>query len=717
MLKNKKRVKTPTLIQMEAVECGAASLGIIMHHYGCFISLEKLRYECGVSRDGSKASNILKAARRFGFEAKGFRREPEALKQMAFPLIIFWNFNHFLVLEGFSDNKAFLNDPAYGPRTVSIEEFDQSFTGIVLTIEPGADFKKIGTKPSIISSLKPRLAGNKLALSYLIIAGLALVVPGLIMPTFSRVFIDNVLVSGLESWIKPLLIGMGITALLLAGITTLQQHYLLRLETKLALSTSSRFFWHILRLPTVFFSQRSAGEIGNRVAINDTVARLLSGDLATTVINVMLIGFYAVLMAQYDLLMTAVGVGIALLNFIFLRYVGKKMATENQRLVQEYGKLIGTAMNGLQSIETLKASGAESDFFARWSGFQIKVANAEQRMGVLMTTLMAVPPFLMAVNTAAILGTGGLRIMEGTLTMGMLVAFQVLMQCFLAPVNQMINLGSSFQKAKGDMNRLDDVLNYPVVQESGESNELSCTEQVKLTGQLELHDVTFGYNTLEAPLIEGFSLTLTPGSRVALVGGSGSGKSTVAKVITGLYNPWSGEIRFDGKQRDELPQTLLSNSVAMVDQDISMFSGTIRENLTLWDDTIPEAQVLQAAKDAVIHDDIAARPNGYDCLIEEGGSNFSGGQRQRMEIARALTTNPSILILDEATSALDPMTEQLVDEHIRRRGCTCLIVAHRLSTIRDCDEIIVLDKGKIVERGTHYEMKDKGGPYSRLIHA
>jgi NHLM bacteriocin system ABC transporter peptidase/ATP-binding protein len=700
---------------MEAVECGAAALGIVLSHYGLRVPLEELRIACGVSRDGSKASNVVKAARGYGMVAKGFRKEPAQLKAMRLPLIVFWNFNHFLVVEGFGKGKVFLNDPAAGPRVAAWEEFDQSFTGVVLTIEPGPDFKKGGVKPSLFGALLRRLSGAYPALAYAVIAGLGLAMLGLIIPTFSRVFVDKVLVGG-QPWLVGLLAGMGLAAAMQAIVTWLQQYFLLRLETRMAIGTSGTFLWHVLRLPIEFFTQRYPGDISSRVQINDKVAMLLSGQLANAGLSVMMIAFYAVLMFQYDVLLTLVGIAIAAVNFGFLRYVSRKRVDENQRLLAERGKLTGVTMSGMQTIETIKATGGENDFFARWAGHQAKLLNAQQRLGVSSQVLTAVPPFLMAVNTAAILTIGGLRVMDGSMTMGMLVAFQSLMTSFLTPVNQMVTLGGTVQEVEGDMNRLDDVMRYRTdVQTERVTGTGGGMAKAKLAGYLELRNMSFGYSRLEAPLIEGLSLSLKPGERVALVGGSGSGKSTVAKLVTGLYRPWDGDILLDGRPRGEIPRVVLTNSVAMVDQDIFMFEGTVRENLTIWDATLPEAEVIQAAKDAEIHADIAARSGGYEHVVSEGGANFSGGQRQRLEIARALAGNPSILVLDEATSALDPVTEQAIDANLRRRGCTCLIVAHRLSTIRDCDEIIVLERGKVVERGTHDEMVRANGPYARLI--
>ncbi len=711
------RTKTPTVLQMEAVECGAAALGIILSYYGRIVPLEELRVACGVSRDGSKAGNIVKAARTYGLTAKGLRKDLASVRAVPLPFIAFWNFNHFLVVEGFEKDRVFLNDPARGPRIASLEEFDRSFTGVVLVFELGPDFVKGGAKPSVVQALGRRLRGSREAVLYVVLVSLALVVLGLITPSFTQIFIDQYLVGRLASWLRPLLVAMLLTATLLGVFTWLRQRYLLRLEAKLALTSASAFFWHVLNLPIVFFTQRSAGEISNRVALNDKVAQLLSGDLATNLLGIVLVVIYVGLMLRYDAVLTALAVVVAIGNLVALRYVARKRTDQNQRLLQQRGQLMGTAFNGLQSIESLKASGAESDFFARISGYLAKSINAEQDLGLSTQVLAAVPPLLTAINTAAILVIGGLRVIDGQLSIGVLAAFQVLMLAFMTPITQMVSLGAKMQEVAGDMTRLDDVLRYPAEQQALVELAVPGAATTKLTGYLELHNISFGYSQLEPPLIEQFNLTLKPGSRVALVGGTGSGKSTLAKLVTGLYAPWGGEVLFDGQPRSATPHARIVNSLAIVDQDIALFEGTIKDNLTLWDATVSENNIVQAAKDACIHEEISDRPGGYGFLVEENGRNFSGGQRQRLEIARALVGNPSILVLDEATSALDPITEQRIDDNLRRRGCTCLIIAHRLSTIRDCDEIIVLERGKVVQRGTHVQMQRVDGPYRRLMMA
>jgi NHLM bacteriocin system ABC transporter peptidase/ATP-binding protein len=704
---------------MEAVECGAAALGIILGYFGRTVLLEELRVQCGVSRDGSKASNVLKAARKYGLVAKGLKYEQlEKLYDLPLPVILFWNLNHFLVLEGFKGGKAYLNDPAQGPRKVTLEDLDSSYSGVVLTFEPGPAFKKGGEKPTIASALTSRLADSQVALLFVTCVALLLVVPGLVIPTFSRIFIDDFLIGGHHWMVKPLLWSMGITVLIFAGLAWLQEYYLLRLETKLALLHSSRFFTHLLRLPIPYFVQRYAGDIATRVAINDAVANVIASKLAMTAIDILVLVFYFLLMLRYGVVLTLVVAAIAALNIVIVKLVARMRTDAARRVLQDKGKLMGTAMGGLQMIETLKATGGEAEFFSRWAGYQSKALLGEQVLGVLQHTTGVVPEVVNLLSVMAVYVVGGMYVMSGDLTIGMLVAYQALVSSVNRPLGNLVNFGGTLQELQGDMNRLDDVMRYP---EDPQYKRVAKAKQpgdgagLKLNPRVTLRNVSFGYSPLEPPLIENFDLTIEPGQRVALVGGSGSGKSTVAKLISGLYEPWRGEVLFDGVPRKDLPRSLITNSLAVVDQEVFLFGGTITENVTLWDATLPPARVATACRDAALQDVIEQREGRYDALIAEGGGNLSGGQRQRLEIARALVGEPTIIVLDEATSALDPNTETLIDESLRRRGCSCIIIAHRLSTIRDCDRIVVMQRGKIVQQGTHDEMKDVDGPYRDLI--
>ena len=727
-------VKTPTVLQMEGVECGAAALSIILSYYGRYIPLEKLRVACGVSRDGLKATNIMKAARAYGLKSKGYSKSIAKLKEGKVPAIIFWNFNHFLVLEGFTKKKVYLNDPAQGRYYLSYDEFDDAFTGVVLTFEPTEKFERKNEKRGLIPGLASRIAHSKLSLIYIVLASLFLVIPGLVIPSFTQIFIDKYLVNQMTNFVMPLILAMGGILIIDGILKYIQQYYLLRLETKLALATTSQFLWHVFHLPITFFTQRYSGDVSHRVSLNDKVANLLSGELADTFLNIIIVVFYAFLMFSYDVLLTVIGIIIAILNIVALQLVARARKDGNRRLQNEQGKLMGSTMSGISMIETLKASGRESDFFTKWIGYLVKVMNIQQELTRVTLKLRVVPPFLMSLNTTLILSIGALRVMDGQMTLGMLIAFLYLMRNFMGPVNQLINVGSILQETEGDMNRIDDVLNYGISsylldnmnttqRESHLENEKEGYEILprikggKLKGHLSLKNVSFGYSHTMPAILNNINLNIKPGSRVALVGGSGSGKSTVARLVSGLYEPWEGEVLFDEVPMRKIPRYIMNNSLAVIDQEILMFKGTVRENLSLWDHTMTEHNIIRAAKDAMIHEVIAARTGAYESEVSERGMNFSGGQRQRMEIARTLSLNPTILVMDEGTSALDPKSEKIVMDNIRRRGCTCLIVAHRLSTIRDCDEIIVMKLGKIVERGTHDELIKNNGLYSQLISA
>jgi NHLM bacteriocin system ABC transporter peptidase/ATP-binding protein len=702
---------------MEATECGAAALAIVLEHHGTFVPLSTLREECGVSRDGSKASNVLKAGRKYGLECRGFRKEPNEVRSLPMPVIAHWNFNHFLVVEGFVKDKVYLNDPAMGPVTVTAEEFDHAFTGVVLTLRPTPEFVPRGRRPSVWPALWARIRGSRGAVAFLLLAGLGLVLPSLVAPIFGMVFVDEILVGGKTYWLPALLLGMALTAALRAGITLLQRTYLVKLLMKLGVSASAGFMWHALRLPLGFYHARLPGDLASRLQANDNVANLLSGRLSGVLLDLILAVFYAAFMAYLDAPLLLVGFGTVVAHVVILRASDRVRGDLSRRVGQDAGKLAGVAASGLQMIETIKASGSESEFFSRWAGHQAKLVVTQQRAARREQLMLSATTALSHVSSLLVLSIGALHIMDGRMSVGTLVAFQGLMSSFLQPIERLSQAGAALQQLRGDMERLDDVLGHsrdPAVPAAVDVEEDAGGPR-RLTGELELRGLSFGYLPFAPPLVDGLDLHMAPGQRVSLVGGSGSGKSTVGKLVCGLYRPWAGEVLLDGKPREQLPRTAILTSVAMVDQDIALFEGTVRENLTLWDETVPETDVVQAAKDACIHDDITKLPGGYDARVTEGGFNFSGGQRQRLEIARALVRQPALIVLDEATSALDPETERRVDENLRRRGCSCLIIAHRLSTIRDSDEIIVLEQGRVVERGAHEELMARGGVYRSLL--
>ncbi|WP_407670251.1 NHLP family bacteriocin export ABC transporter peptidase/permease/ATPase subunit [Paramagnetospirillum marisnigri] len=711
------RRRCPTILQIQALECGAAALGMILAHYGRWVPLDELRVACGVSRDGSKAKNILAAARGYGLEAKGLKlSDLSAFADLKMPAILFWGMNHFLVLEGIGRDCVHVNDPALGRRAIGFDEFDEYFTGVVLTFAAGPGFVPGGRPPSFTAAVGRRLDRSWDAVALIILVSLFLVVPGIVIPAISRIFIDDVLGNGLNDWLMPLLLGMALTAVMRSALTWLRGVHQLRLQVKLGISASTQLFWQLLRLPMVFFTQRYVGDVAARIEASRRFADLVAGPLSDVAFNLICAVFYAIVMVLYDVRLAAIGIGLSLVNLAAIHAVAKLRENGAKRLERDEDKLASCSIEGVQLIETLKATGTEPDFFSEWTGLQALVLNGRRHLEILSGLLNALSPLLNGLTSAVVLGYGGLLAMDGAITLGALVAFQSLLASFAEPINRLTAVAEQYQSLKNTLVQLSDVTNTPV-DSRFERHDSETEFPAKLAGYLEFRDVSFGYSPLSPPLLEGFSLALTPGSWVALVGGSGSGKSTLGKLAVGLLSPSAGAILLDGEPLAERPRRQVVSSLAQVSQDIFLFDDTIRNNITLWDPTVPEAVVVQAAKDACIHEFIATRAKAYDGHIAEGGRNLSGGQAQRIEIARALARCPSILVLDEATSALDPLTEIRVMENLRRRGCTVIVVAHRLSTIRDCDEIIVLSDGKVLQRGDHDSLRAIPGPYAELIRA
>lgn len=707
--------KVPVVMQMEALECGAASLAMVLAYYGKWVPLEQVRVDCGVSRDGSNARNILRAARSYGLVAKGYRYEPEALrKEGKFPCIIHWNFNHFVVLNGFRGKKAVLNDPAKGTYTVSMRTFDEAFTGICLLFAPGEDFCPGGKPQSMISYAKKRLVGAGSAIAFVTLTTVISSLLGVITPAFSRIFLDRLLTQENPGWLMPFVLafaGIGVVQLIVAVI---QAVYSLRISGKLAVVGNTTFMWKILRMPMEFFSQRMAGDIQGRQSANAMIAEQLVNTFAPLVLEAAMMVFYLVVMLRYSVVLTLIGLFSVLANLVISQIVLKKRINITRVQMRDAGKLAGTTVAGIEMIETIKASGAENGFFEKWAGYQASVNTNQVHFQRINQLFGLLPELINALCGTAVLITGVFLAMEGAFTIGMIMAFQGFLSSFVSPAMTLISAGQSLQEMRTDMERIEDVMKYPTdpVFDSTPAEE---DEYDKLSGNIELKNVTFGYSRLAEPLIRDFSMTLKPGSRVAFVGASGCGKSTIAKLISGLYLPWSGEILFDGKPLSAIDRGVFTGSLAVVDQDIILFEDTIANNIKMWDNSIEDFEMIMAARDAQLHEDIMQREGGYQYRLTEGGKDFSGGQRQRMEIARVLAQDPTIIILDEATSALDAKTEYDVVRSIKDRGITCIVVAHRLSTIRDCDEIIVLNQGNVVERGTHEELMQNGGVYTQLV--
>jgi NHLM bacteriocin system ABC transporter peptidase/ATP-binding protein len=706
--------RTPTVLQLEAVECGAAALSMVLAHHGRWVPLEQMRVDCGVSRDGSKAGGLLRAARAHGMVARGFKKEPKDLAQLPLPAIVFWNFNHFVVLEGFREGRAQLNDPARGRRSVDAAEFDQAFTGVVLTFETGPEFEPGGLPPSVLRSLRRYLEGFRVSIGIAFFIGLALVIPGIVMPWLLGRFVDEVLVAKLDGVAAPLLIGLMVAAAARAVLVAIQARVLMDTFGRAVRGAAGGFFSHALALPMTFYSQRSAGEIAARVDLNERVAETISADLAHLALDFVTAAFFLVLMVRLDAGLALIVLACLALELVAWRALARRTAEVSQELSVQAGKLAGMATGGLANIESIKAGGQEAALFLKWIGLQVQYLNASIRAQRYLLTLGQAPALLGLVAQLAVLGLGAMLIMRGRFSVGDLVAFQVLLAGFAAPVHALFAHTQKLQTLRGDLARLDDVLQHAPEPGVDAATSASAVPAQPLSGALEFRDVTFGYNRNEPPLLEGFSAALKPGGRVALVGASGSGKSTVARLAAGLYRPWSGEILFDGQPRDAFARAYVADAVAYVDQDVTLFEGSVRDNLTLWQPASDET-LDEALRDAALADEIAAREGGLDAKLQEGARNLSGGQRQRLEIARALVRGPALLILDEATSALDPASEALVEENLRRRGVACLVVAHRLSTVRDADEIIVLDGGRVVERGTYTELKARNGRFTELV--
>ena len=704
-------------MQMEALECGAASLAMVLAYFNKWVPIEQVRSDCGVSRDGTTAGQIYRSAERYGLRVNARRYSVKQIQELGFyPSIIHWNFNHFVVLRGFKGSTALINDPARGAVSVPLKEFDESFTGVCLEFSPGDTFVPGGKPRSIGGFIKSRLKGSLSSVIFVMLAWLLTSVTGILTPTFDRVFTDEILSGNNQNWLIPLTISM--LALMAFVLLTegLKAIYMLKIKGKLSIVSNASFLWHTLHLPMTFFSQRMAGDLAGRQASNDDVADTLVSKIAPVLLNLIMLILYLIVMLRYNVILALVGIATIGLNLVVARFLTQKRVNITRAQMRDQGKLRAATVSGIEMIETIKAAGAENGFFERWAGFHASVNKSKVASAYAEGFLGAMPTLLREISKILILSIAAWLILDDHFTIGMLLAFQGFMTMFLQPARELITTGQSMQEIRTSMERIEDVMRYPADVPEIDIPQ-TTTEYRKLTGRIEMRNVTFGYTIMGKPQIIDFNLTLEPGQRVAFVGASGSGKSTLVKLLSGLYQPWSGEILFDGQPISAIPREVFTGSVAVVDQEVILFEDTINNNLKMWDSSIENYEVILAARDAQIHADIVQREGGYSHRLLEGGKDFSGGQRQRMEITRVLAQDPTIVLMDEATSALDARTEFNVVESIANRGVTCIIVAHRLSTIRDCDEIIVMDRGKVVERGNHQSLLASGGLYTKLISA
>lgn len=709
-------VRVPVVMQLEALECGAASLTMIMHYYHKWLPLEQARVDCDVSTAGSSAKNIMVAARSYGMEAKAWRLEPEdLLEEGPFPCIIHWGFNHFVVLCGFKGKKAVLNDPARGRVIVDWEEFDEQFTGICITIEPGEGFQPSGKRKTVFSYAKNRLSGTGTAVTFVVLTTTITSLLGIITPIFNRIFLDRLLTGANPEWLLPFMLAFGGVIVVYVTVSWIYATYSLRIQGKMSAVGSSSYLWKVLRLPMQFFTQRMSADISDRQETNAQIAGTLVNTFAPLLLHAAMMVFYLIVMIRYSWLLSLIGVGAIILNLAVSALITSKRVNITRVQQRDSAKLSSATMSGIRMIETIKSSGAENGFFGQWAGFQASVNRQDVSYTRLDQFLGTIPSAITTFANLTVLGLGVMLVIRGQFTVGMVMAFQGFVSSFMSPAASLITAGQSLQEMITQMERVDDVMSYR--EDPCFAPREKKGDYEKLTGSIEMKDVTFGYSRLGTPLITDFSLTVKPGQKIAFVGKSGCGKSTLAKLISGLYQPWSGSITFDGIPIDEIDRHVFTGSVSVIDQDITLFEDTISENIRMWDDSIENFEVILAARDAGIYDDIMMREGGFSHKLLDGGRDLSGGQRQRLEIARALSQDPTICIMDEATSALDAKTEYEVVNSISERGITCIVVAHRLSTIRDCDEIIVLDKGKIVERGTHEQLSAMDGYYASLVNS
>src|SRR5579859_2813701 len=704
--------RVPVLHQMSMIECGAASLAMILSYYGRRTSVSEVREHCGVGRDGLSARAIAKAARSYGLRVRAVSLSENDFRYVQLPAIIHWEFNHFLVVEQWTHRHVDLVDPAFGRRRVTSEEFDNGFTGIVLTFEPGVNFEH-STAPGHVSLATYALSYVKLApVSLLQILGASLVLQlfGLAVPALTAVVVDTIVPSGLKDGLTLLTIGLFI--LLAAQLTTtlLRSSVLLYLQTKVDTQMMLGFFEQLITLPLRFFQQRSSGDILARLSSNTIIRDLISNQLVSSVLDSAFVLLYLVILFVTSPIFGSLVLLLSLLQITLLvvsNYTVRELTT---RELTAQGKSQSYVAEALVGMITLKAAGAEYRALQHWTSLFFDQMNASVRRNYVSSLITTIITTIQTFSPVFLLVVGTLLVLGGSLSVGTMLGLVALSTAFLTPLSSLVSTGQRLQQVHSHLERIADVM-----EAEPEQDTFSVQEPDRLTGAIHLDNVSFQYDPNSRPILNKISVTIAPGEKVAIVGRSGSGKTTLGNLLLGLYLPTTGKIFYDDLELRTLNYQAVRAQFGVVTQASTIFSGSVRENISLNNPSITMEKVIQSAKAAAIHEDILHMPMEYETMVSEGGNAISGGQRQRLALARALANDPMLLLLDEATSALDVVTEKIVEQNLRELACTQIIIAHRLSTIRNADVILVLDEGRIIEQGSHQELLTRQGYYARLI--
>lgn len=697
---------------MSTPECGAAALTMVLGFYGKLLPLASVRERCPASRCGSTPEQVLQAAESFGLTGQVQKADLPTLKEMKLPVIALWNRKYYVVVKRFRGGSVYLNDPSSGAYAVTEERFMRSYSGTVLVLEPGPDFEPGGRRESLLTLLRRRLrTGSRSMLAIFLLRALS-TGADLALLALIRRMVDQVMSGERPGLYGPLLAAMSLVLLAELGFSVLEIIRLCRTSRRLAADSGGSLFKRMLELPMSFYEQHFAGDILDRLEKNTRLDDSLLRTLLPTVVDAASLVFYLGLLLFYDPALAAVCLAVEVAYILISLWYQRRIAIQSRSLSTSSGLVNTSLLNGLGTIETIRSTGSERAFFSLWSASQRDL----QAKSAKMLRMNALSSFLggsrNSISSGCLLFLGAVFMIRGSFTVGMLATFQSALNVVRRSLGDLVGISNDLTGRRTDIERVDDIL----AREAEPSVPLDDESQArKLSGGVQISHVTFRYNDGDWPAADDMALTVEPGQMVALVGSTGCGKSTLLKLIAGLYRADEGDILYDGMRREQIPDVVFHSSLASVDQEISVFNDTISANLKMWDPTVADYEVILAARDAQIHRRIISAPDGYDSVLYENGGNFSGGELQRLELARALSQEPTLLLLDEFTSALDALTEEKVFQAIRAKGTTCILAAHRFSTVVSCDRIVVMDQGRIVEQGTHEQLYQAGGLYRRLV--